>query len=76
MGAYRVAHAPRLSSAKFHPTSFAVVLGAATLAAIGVGLYPDIASAVEAMAFGSEEVQPNPAHRRLLEVHGWIAAFE
>jgi len=45
----------------------AAVLGAAILAAVGVGLYPDIASAVKAMAFGGEEVQPNPARRAVYD---------
>jgi len=38
-------------------------LGAAILAAVGVGLYPDISTAVKVMAAGGEEVKPNPAHR-------------
>jgi len=41
----------------------AAVLGAAILAAVGVGLHPSIASAVEIMASGGEEVKPN-AHNR------------
>jgi xylulokinase len=39
------------------------VLGAAILAAVGAGLHPDITSASKAMAFGGEEVKPNPANR-------------
>ena len=38
----------------------AAVLGAAILAAVGVGLYSDIASAAKAMASGGEEVKPDP----------------
>ena len=45
----------------------AAVLGAAILAAVGVGLYPNIASAVEVMASGGEEVKPNPAHRAVYD---------
>jgi xylulokinase len=43
------------------------ILGAAILAAVGVGLYPNIASAAKAMAFGGEEVKPNPAHRAVYD---------
>jgi xylulokinase len=45
----------------------AAVLGAAILAAVGVGLYPSIASAVKGMASGGEEVRPNPAYRAVYD---------
>jgi xylulokinase len=41
----------------------AAVLGAAILAAVGVGLYPEIKSAVRGMTSGGEEIKPNPANR-------------
>jgi xylulokinase len=46
----------------------AAVLGAAILAAVGVGLYPDLKSAVKAMTFGGQEVKPNPANRAVYEL--------
>jgi xylulokinase len=45
----------------------AAVLGAAILAAVGVGLYPNLESAVKAMACGGEEVEPNPANRAVYD---------
>jgi len=41
----------------------AAVLGAAILAAVGVGLYPGIKAAVRGMTSGGEEVKPDPANR-------------
>ena len=43
------------------------VLGAAILAAVGVGLHPDIASAVKAMASRGEEVKPDSTHRAVYD---------
>jgi xylulokinase len=43
------------------------VLGAAILAAVGVGLHPDIASAVKVMACEGDEVKPNPSHRAVYD---------
>jgi xylulokinase len=45
----------------------AAVLGAAILAAVGVGLFPNLDSAVKAMAFGGEKVNPNPGHRAVYD---------
>jgi xylulokinase len=42
-------------------------LGAAILAAVGIGVYPDFKSAVRAMASGGEEVKPNPATRAVYD---------
>jgi xylulokinase len=45
----------------------AAVLGAAILAAVGVGMYPNIASAVEVMVRGGEQMRPNAAHRAVYD---------
>jgi xylulokinase len=45
----------------------AAVLGAAILAAVGVGLYPNIASAVQVMVPEGEQVRPNPANRAVYD---------
>jgi len=45
----------------------AAVLGAAMLAAVGVGLYPDIPSAARLMVRERERVEPDPARRDLYE---------
>lgn len=41
------------------------VLGAAILAAVGAGIYPDIKTAVRVMASGGEQVFPNSANREI-----------
>ena len=45
----------------------AAVLGAAILAAVGVGLYPDINTAVQGMTSGGEPVEPDPANRAVCD---------
>jgi xylulokinase len=54
------------------------VLGAAILAAVGAGLYPDIATAAQAMSFGGEEVKPNPTHRDVYDraYNLYVALYE
>jgi len=49
----------------------AAVMGAAMLAAVGVGTYPDIPSAAKAMARPGSRVDPNPATRAVYD-----AAFD
>jgi sugar (pentulose or hexulose) kinase len=43
----------------------AAVMGAAMLAAVGVGYYPDIPTAAKAMARPGTRVEPDPARHRV-----------
>jgi xylulokinase len=45
----------------------AAVLGAAILAAVGAGLYPDIPAAVQRMTSSREIIEPEPAHRKVYD---------
>ena len=45
----------------------AAVMGAAMLAAVGVGYYPDIPSAAQVMARPGTRLEPDPANRRLYD---------
>lgn len=45
----------------------AAVMGAAMLAAVGVGYYPDIPSAARVMARPGTRLEPDPANRRLYD---------
>ena len=45
----------------------AAVMGAAMLAAVGIGYYPDIPSAAKVMARSGLRVEPDPAHRAVYD---------